>query len=406
MSTSDEPDLWDESNPLLRPLDESEYALLEVIWQPARTPYGWPMWDYVSRTMCQRDPAVIDADQLFRALPAISRELQLGQYGLVWSSDSYALNPGSFVGLTIAGLLRLSERIPGVGACADEMAVLLRHLADEERAIAPNPAAVANVSYSMNASLAAITARSPGRPAPLPADAIKGLLQKEYPILSFDASQSGEYIVRLSPLLRHFLNVESARDYVDAIGRSSPARVSPPVSEPAALPRVLDHLSYVLRSDKSWSGDPLVMSPDLESPATLTEPAQTAVDFRDRMSALARVVENLNVPNVPDDALQKFDNKQPRSIGRLEEWLHGRLLDEESIKRVDDAIKVLRAANRLRVEGQHMNANAQRQAARARVLLGLPDPIREYGTAWDVIRARVSDAFEVIRHEVQLAQSR
>jgi ribosomal protein S13 len=394
-------------NPLTRPLDDVEYAVLQTIWDPVASAASgvgaWPVWDYVSRTMFQREPPVPDADSVFWALPAVPRGLQLGRYGLVWNSQGhYSLEPGKAVGLTIAGIWRLSERRPGLRSAADRLAALIGALAKTERQLVPLPDREVDDYHPMAASLDALSRRTLDEPVALNPDAVCELLRREYTLLYFQESSTAGKSVRLSTGLRPFLGVESAADYVDRIGRAHPVQLPQPSCVASSLPRVIDHLSYVLRSDKDWTGDPLVLSPDLETPSGISAGVTTPEDFRNAMSALAQVIENLNAPQVPAQELAKYDNRQPKSISRLAEWLGRRLQDEESRARVTEAIAVLRSAISLRVEGQHTNTNARKAAQQARARLGLPDPIRDWPAAWDLVRARLADAFEVIRREVQL----
>src|ERR1035437_7951843 len=97
----------DPVNPLLRPLELVELKLLETIWYPiASGTSGWPVWDYVSRTLYQ-DPAEIhDAGAVEAALPRIPAMpdscYNPPAYGLVWREQNSGLElmPGERVGLT------------------------------------------------------------------------------------------------------------------------------------------------------------------------------------------------------------------------------------------------------------------------------------------------------------------
>lgn len=206
--------------------------------------------------------------------------------------------------------------------------------------------------------------------------------------------------VKLRMFLAPYYGVKSAEDYLDRVETVRPRALANPAQVAGQLPEMLDYLSYVLMNDREWSGPSLVALPDLVSTARLVAEVHDADSFRDRMSALAIILDRMNVPDVPVDDLDRYDGKQPRTLAKLKHWLHRRLDQPDQAL---SAVQMLQAAIRVRVSSQHRGRGVDIDAAKAKAQLGLPDLILDWSEAWDTVRARVVESASTIRQEVQSA---
>lgn len=122
------------------------------------------------------------------------------------------------------------------------------------------------------------------------------------------------------------------------------------------------------------------------------------------MSALAAVLNNLRVPDVPEAVVtSRFGGQPPASLQRLKYWLEVNLNDADSRPQAIQAVESLRSIVALRNEGQHPSPSQRQNAAAARRRLGLPVLILDWGAAWDLARNRVAEACDVISREVRFA---
>jgi hypothetical protein len=124
--------------------------------------------------------------------------------------------------------------------------------------------------------------------------------------------------------------------------------------------------------------------------ALLAAEAQSHSDLQSCLSALGEVIAELQVPG-----------KSPNhATGRLKAWLVRNLpnLDKGGEVRIQGAIDLLDAVRRIRNSGQHPKPDHRLIAAHE--LLGLPFPIQDPASAWDIIRAQIDVAFGTLQEEI------
>jgi len=87
-------------------------------------------------------------------------------------------------------------------------------------------------------------------------------------------------------------------------------------------------------------------------------------------------------------------------LNRLIIWLKESLPDEAGRQRALDAVEDVKSVKDLRNQAQHSGTDPRKRVTRACIRLGIEDPIRNWPRAWEIVRARAADAFDVIRQEV------
>lgn len=399
------------ANPRMRPLEPVELDLLEAIWDPISLGLAsWPVWDYVSRTLYKGSAEVRDAASVLASLPVIpagpGSGLRTESYSLVWRGDpSPNMSNDEHVGLTIAGIVRLAERRPALTVFADRVTEIIGWLAAQERAVLPDPLRSVSVQVSIAEFVQQITSPTRDFNTQVPADAVFDLLRNEYSSIRIGSgSESAQ--ASLTIYLRPFTRLQGAKDYLERIGQmAQPQQRSAPVRRGEELLQTLDDVSYVLAAHPAWKQSQigrLLGTFDLETVANLAANASNQAEFKTRLSALATILDGLQTPEPSPQALASWSDKQnpPKSLNRLEMWLTEVLQDEAGRQRALEAMKDIKGAKDLRNHGQHSGTKLRRKAAQACNRFGIEEPIRDWSGAWEIVRARVADAFDVIRQEV------
>lgn len=401
---------------LRAPLGPLQTALLERVWEPIQNnnwteaEQAWPTWDYVARSLYQQHQELEDAGALLASLPTVPPKLGNSQrYGLTWHTGHPAMPPGpdDRVGLTVPGLLAIAAPDSGAAFVADELALLIRELADREARLPLDPNAVAKLDVDLASVIGSLTQRTRQQPLILTEHVIAEILKHEYaPLLVVASATNQHFSVQLGRIsLRAFRTVSSADTYLELVGRDLEARLPDEAwTSPLTLAQTLDYLGYVLDADAAWGEeDRLTQAPDLQSAEAFTTEVTTGPQYQTALSGLWNVIGQLHVPRVPDKvAASQFKGQQPGSIARLDVWLEGRLQgDQAAVTRVKQALAIIRAVGRIRAESQHASTTTRAEGARARAKLGLPEFIHDFGGALQIVRGRLAGAFDVIRQEVQ-----
>jgi hypothetical protein len=168
-------------------------------------------------------------------------------------------------------------------------------------------------------------------------------------------------------------------------------QLSHPPFSPRELLMSIDFLDHVWRA--TFGQGRLFRHGNVDVYAGLARAASSIDDFRSRMSDLANVLNLLSVPS----ALLPPDQRsipERNCFDRLEAALESKLSDAEK-PAVREAVAVLRAAVTARNELQHLGSQQALRAALS--LLGVGYPIDDYDSAWDTIRAVVTDSLATIR---------
>jgi hypothetical protein len=161
---------------------------------------------------------------------------------------------------------------------------------------------------------------------------------------------------------------------------------------PRELPVALDFLDAVW---KQTFGHPLVRLRSVEKTAALSLPCATIEEFRSRLGDLNELFKLMEIPDsilpTPIDPRQTFN--------RISACLATKIVDSAELENVETAMGDLHAINVVRNKLTHGGS----QLAEALMRLGIDYPIRDYGQAWDQIRARTAAALTTIRSILQAA---
>jgi hypothetical protein len=221
------------------------------------------------------------------------------------------------------------------------------------------------------------------------------LLNGEPPVWHCQVTQStdSDWSLIVSPFTRRFAGVSSIEDYferfLEFVSPTEDQSIEVPVS-PFTLPASLDYLDAVWRLH---FGSQLVIPPGVERSARLAFTATTSEEADSRLSALAELLKNLDVPGTPGVG--------GHALERLKAYLLTHL-PAESHPRITDAVEILDAARSLRVGGQHHAASPGFIAACSR--LGLRYPISDWSEAWSRIQSMAAVAINAIRDEIQASE--
>jgi hypothetical protein len=397
----------------MRPLQAEEKDLLQILWDylvrgsKNVDGLGWPFWFYVEKMFRRKYPSGPDAKEVLASLPSVSRPAQpqpVAQYSLVWyqTQATQEPNPSDPVGLTIAGLAQLGTANRVCADVANKLVSVIRNLAQYEEDLEPQPHVVPTSNVNLQNDLEWFLQPSREKPFVVPGLLICQLLGREFVAVNA-YSTNGQFTASLyGASLREFLNVSDTAAYLDLIVADS---VAAEVRDwhHSALPLVetLDYLTYVLAADRAF-GRRLVEAPDLRSVLSLGATVVTSAEFESHLNGIWNVIGEFRVPECSDDDLKaRFGGDAAKgSLNYFECWLKANL-DGPGFERSENALQVIRSVRKIRVSRAHSRLDTRAAALKAQRRLGLPDTIRDWGTAFELVKDRLAGAFDVIRQEVQ-----
>lgn len=389
---------------LVPPTDE-QLDLLRIVWDPFSNGQGWPVWDYVARTLFRAVRTDLNLEQLWLSLPRLPpSRVQERTYGLVWESARGLLIPApdEHVGLSIAGMNSLRGLIPAAGRLSDAIAAGVGLMAQWDRSLTPEVDAPVSIEKELADECRKwLDSAGLGHFNREQASIIQ-LLQFERGVTGIRADEHMRTgVVTLRGYLSPFLGVDCADAYLRILeSQAAPARPRPMPSDGLSVAHAMDYLDLALRAHPAWGPDRTHTAVDLRSAGVVALDVSTESDYRQALSAVSTLLESLNPPALPEAELGPHGGRQPGSLARLEKWIEMSLGDAgavEAAKAIDD----LRAVVRLRVEGQHAGASNRRTAQAARDKLGIPSPVYDWPDAWHIARGRAVDALLTIAHEVR-----
>lgn len=353
----------------------AQQILINVVGSVFLEHDGWPAWPYVEEEMDRRE---FSAESVLASLPRDTHN-----YGHVWPMRASAPLPQDRVGLTIAGLSKVSgaEHIVSsfvrlVGAIGTIRDGIRLDPFSDTRPTVPRTDVIA---------IAGELDDDEGR--------LLDMMQKEPATWHCQPNRlpTGNWTIVLAPQIRRFAGVSTVDDYLARQYEYTSPLVQepePPTASPFTLPGAIDYLDAV------WQlrfGKRLVVPPGVERSARLAFTATSPEEADSRLSALAELLKNLQVEGV-----QEVKGGHP--LERLGPYLFG-VLPEEAHERVRNAVAVLDAARHVRAAGQHHAA--QRAAMGAYDVLGLSYPVASWPAAWAHIQMIVTSAIDAIRDELQ-----
>ena len=333
----------------------------------------WPNFQYVERTLYRKHN--LDAREVVSTCPTIRGSG--GDYGWIWAN--YPLRDGSIIGITIAGM----SHVDGAVELVNVFLHVLTLMVATERAFAPSPAEVLDVTLSTEVARAALKQRDRRLDiGPRAFDDLREILRRE-PATWHSLASEDDWT--LSPFLRRYSGITTAQEYVErVIDVHPPPQPNPEPLHPSSLslPEAIDYLNLVWRFH---ARAPLVRIGRAEATAKLALDCATVDEFESRVSALCSILAAIEVPCSEGNRL--ID---------LRSYMQEKLGPEKSTRAVE-AIDDLKAVFDVRVGRQH--AGTDERAARGMSHLGLPVPIYDWGAAWQQLQARTVTALSALREE-------
>lgn len=192
-----------------------------------------------------------------------------------------------------------------------------------------------------------------------------------------------------------FGGISHVQDYLSrrTIGRPAPTTDRPPVvPSPLGLAASMDYFNMAWRLAYSEPSGPFRYA-SAERIGRLAHEVGTGEEFFSGMSAIGDTLSNLDVRN----------ESGSHPLDRMEARLRT-TLPAESHMRAAEAIDVMRAVARIRHTGQHSTVGIE--VLDAWTSLGVGYPPNDWRAAWNLIRAKLTEAVDGIREELsQLSEN-
>ncbi|MCX5216106.1 hypothetical protein OG689_44030 [Kitasatospora sp. NBC_00240] len=361
------------------PLDEPQQLLVDTVWEQFAKAQKFPSFRYVELVMRR---AGHNAVAVLNSFPALG-----GESGYR-AADMFRPRPTDGpVWLTLAGLRHVRD-----SQAAPIISVLLEYM----RALTKAQDWFLQDPFDFEGELPerelrdTVVARQPGMdPGLIPWEAIACVADREWPGLRFQDQGEGNGIGRLGVLPE--ADFDTVEDYLAAVVAALTPADHPaelPYTDPRALVRSIGFFDVtcelVIRR-------PLVERPPLEQSGRLVLDVATEAEFLASLSALNELLARLDIPK----------KNPPHALGRITDYLTKALpgIDRAAVERAVhtlDQIRVLRNSN------IHTKPNAD--LLEAYQSLGLAFPVRDYGAAWDSIRAYADRAFAALQEQILAAR--
>jgi hypothetical protein len=389
-----------------RSLDSDEYSLIRAVWTPVEAGYGqWPVWDYVARTLARSQPPVVRAAELLGSLPLLPRGPGFSEYGPVWleSAGRFIVpNASETIGLSIVGMNALRKEFKSAGIAADALAQAIGIVAELALRINPDPATPVTdqETYDNVISLALSNLGIPSKG--ITQKMALEVLSREFVPLTATSNGHGDPVFNLSLHHAEFVGIKEASDYVGRLPRAiSTLRLAPRLA-PGELVRSLDFLCVVMESDRRWTTGRFLAGTPLQQVEYLSEGVLNEEGFVLGLVELSSIFDIINAPSLSDQQIEGFRGRQPGTLTRFKYWIQSNLSDESGMDRAVQCVEDLQLIRKVRVGTAHSaDIAARKRSEEAQISLGLEERIRNWPTAWDLIRARAADAFNGIAQSVR-----
>ena len=369
-------------------LDEDQQHLIDTLWQGFQRAGDWPKYFYLEAMLDKRD---LDAEQVLAGLPVIGGgSPRTAAYGLVRPSYVGPTRPqaGTPVPLTLAGL----SYVPEAAGAVDSFFALLDVMARLRREAVFDP---------LKETMVQVTSTHLATELGMDEDDLRllGVITLTEPATSSQgaAVDGDEWARQIGRGIRHFAGVRSIPEYLERIAAYYT------VPEPAPAPRYpspfelgasLDYLNAVwkLRFGKQR---PVLRIFSAERCGKLGLEAATSEEFYARLTALAEIIKDLDVPGTPGVGGHPLE--------RVRGFLAAQL-SQPNTERISTAIDSLDAIRSLRDSGQHTDAMVK--AIERLASLGLAFPITDWSGAWSAISTAAIDAVDALRDEISTDDAR
>ncbi len=347
--------------------------LLQVVARGYQEAGTWPCWQWVKQQLWQRN---LDAEEILQGLPTWRHNYRSVRAGTNGQLPANA-DP---VPLSIHGMALMVA--PAVQQLVGGFLVAINVGIALQRGITPTVTEAVELKVTGEEFVQQVNGAAG---TDVTVDQLFGVLRGEPATWRGVNQNAGQESWDLTDArLSRYAGVRDVWDYLarleETVGLSQLTPSTEPLG-PMALPEALDHL------DLAWrllTGEHLVRVPRTAMAAKLSQPVASVEDFESRCSALADLLNALNLPPRPA-TLQNMKLRLGELLG-------------EAAGRAQAAADILRSVVALRAGQQHQGADAR--AEQARVALGLAPFGSNWPGAWNHLRSVTVQALDTIREEI------
>lgn len=355
------------------PSEDALYLLRAIALGYDQAAGAWPCWQWVKQQLWLQDR---DAEEILQGLPTWRH----GYRSVRASSHGQLPDNGDPIPLTVHGMVNTA--LPSMRLLVRGFLTAVNVAIVMQRGISPSVTQPVELKVQGADFIRAVNGQANMQ---LTVEQLFGVLRGEPATWRGVNQNGGQWGWDLTDVrLSHYAGLQNEQDYLrrleEAVGLPA-VSPSPVILPPMALPEALDHL------DLAWrlaTGDHLVRVPRAAMAAKLTQPTASAEEFESRCSALADLLNCLNLPS-QGGTLQNMKSKLGELLG-------------DSAGRAQAAVDTLRWVVALRAGQQHQGAD--RRAEQAKVALGLASYAGQWDGAWDRLRAVTVQAVDTIREEI------
>lgn len=347
--------------------------MLRVIARGYGTAGVWPCWQWVKQQLWLKD---LDAEEILQGLPTWRHNYRSVRAG----TNGQLPDNGDPVPLSVHGMAYIV--LPGVQLLVRGFLAAINVAIVMQRGITPSPTQPVELKVPGEDFIRVVNGHAGSE---LRVDQLFGVLRGEPATWRGVTQNAGRESWDLTDVrLSRYAGTQDTQDYLarleDTVGLIQVTPRAEPLG-PMALPDAFDHL------DLGWrllTGEHLVRIPRAAMAARLSQPVASVEEFESRCSAVADVLNYLNLP------------KQGGTLRNMKAKL-GELLGAEA-GRAHAAVDTLRSVVALRADQQHQGADTR--AEQARVGLGLTAYAGNWEGAWNHLRLVTVRALDTIREEI------
>ncbi|MCW2900858.1 MAG: hypothetical protein JWO67_3123 [Streptosporangiaceae bacterium] len=362
---------------LLDPLDDAQRLLVDIVWTRFVDAGKFPKYFYIEYYM---RGAGYQAEAVLKSFPSVGKHLRAGGYRAVdWWANGLSPNLEGPVRLTLAGLHHLQDD-PQAGAIRRGLLAFMRELTKAQRRILDSPFERPNLEVDLWEAL-----KSAGEGQGVE-DHIVLIADQEWPGIRFQQQPARGELGVLTEA--NFFTTDAYLNAVTAALTPPAAPAELPYIEPRGLLRALNFLDVTC---ELVLGASLVPRPPMDRSSLLAMDAATEAEFQAGVVVLAEILRDLLVPG----------NNPSHALGRLQGHLVSQLpvIDETAVQQAIERLDQMRV-----VRNSFVHPKPSPSLLQAHHALGLTFPIRDFGAAWDSVRAHAESSLRRLQEEIQAAR--
>lgn len=354
-----------------RPADDALF-LLGTVAEGYQTAGAWPCWQWVKQQLWLQS---LDAEEILPGMPTWKHGYRSVRGG--WSGQ--LPENADAVALTVHGMTCTEQ--PGTALLVRVFLAAINVGLSMQQGITPSVTQAVELKVPGEDFIREVNGQARTN---LGVGQLFEMLRGEPSTWRGITMNNGQWLMDLTDVrFSRYAGLQTGQDYLarleQVVGAPTPVP-SMAALPPMALPDALDHL------DLAWrlvAKEHLVHVPRAAMAAKLTQPVASAEEFESRCSALADLLNALNLP-------------KPATLHNLKAKL-GELLGDHA-GRAQAAVDTLRRVVALRAGQQHQGADTR--AEEAKVALGLAAFAANWEGAWEHLRAVTIQALDTIREEI------